>query len=155
MSKKGETGDANTSGVYVLDKEFAWVPAKLIEQTGDTAKVSIPTYADEASILTDGGKGAQSWREETVSLKHYPGQALPLQNLQNGVLNEKEDMVDLPFLHEVSIIFAEPRGHSLQSLDGSFVTHHFFCLSFHRPLFCSTLKLVMSRRCPTHELVTL
>lgn len=110
MSKKGETGDANTSGVYVLDKEFAWVPAKLIEQSGDKAKVSIPTYADEASILTDGGKGAQSWREETVSLKHYPGQALPLQNLQNGVLNEKEDMVDLPFLHEVRIIFCGARA---------------------------------------------
>ena len=104
MGKSG-SAEATSSGVYVLDKEFAWVPARLIEQDGEKATVSIPTYADEASILTDGGKGAQSWREETVSLKHYPGKALPLQNMLNGQLNEKEDMVDLPFLHEVSSFF--------------------------------------------------
>ena len=103
MSKKAGSAEATSSGVYVLDKEFAWVPARLIEQSGDKATVSIPTYADEASILTDGGKGAKSWREETVSLKHYPGKTLPLQNMKNGQLNEKEDMVDLPFLHEVRI----------------------------------------------------
>lgn len=101
--------EATSSGVYVLDKEFAWIPARLIDQSGDQAKVSIPTYPDEASILTDGGKGAKSWREETVNLKHYPGKALPLQNMLNGQLNEKEDMVDLPFLHEVSF----PRRGSL------------------------------------------
>ena len=102
MPKKAESAEATSSGVYVLDKEFAWVPARLVEQSGEKATVSIPTYADEASILTDGGKGAKSWREETINLKHYPGKALPLQNMQNGALNEKEDMVDLPFLHEVS-----------------------------------------------------
>uniref|UniRef100_A0A7S3P970 Myosin motor domain-containing protein n=1 Tax=Amphora coffeiformis TaxID=265554 RepID=A0A7S3P970_9STRA len=107
MAPKKDSGgaEATSSGVYVLDKEFAWIPARLIDQTGDTAKVSIPTYADEASILTDGGKGAKSWREETVSLKHYPGKALPLQNMLNGSLNEKEDMVDLPFLHEAAILY--------------------------------------------------
>ena len=102
MGKKAGSAEATSSGVYVLDKEFAWVPARLVSQEGEKATVSIPTYADEASILTDGGKGAKSWREESVNLKHYPGKALPLQNVVNGSLNEKEDMVDLPFLHEVS-----------------------------------------------------
>lgn len=105
MGKKSGSAEATSSSVYVLDKEFAWVPARLIEQSGEKATVSIPTYVDEASILTDGGKAAQSWREETVSLKHYPGKALPLQNIKNGVLDEKEDMVDLPFLHEVGLSF--------------------------------------------------
>jgi hypothetical protein len=102
--EKDKSGGASTSNnVYVMDKEFAWMPARLVSQDGDKAVVSIPTYADEPSILSDSGKGAKSWREETVSLKHYPGKTLPLQNLaKNGELNKKDDMVDLPFLHEVS-----------------------------------------------------
>lgn len=102
--KEDGGGAAATSNmVYVLDKEFAWVPARLLEMNGDKAKVSIPSYADEASILSDGGKGAKSWREEMVSLKHYPGKTLPMQNTdKSGNLVPKEDMVDLPFLHEVS-----------------------------------------------------
>jgi hypothetical protein len=104
-SKDAEASATTSSNVYVMDKEFAWIPARLVSQDGDKATVSIPTYSDEASILTDGGKGAKSWREETVSLKHYPGKSLPLQNMKNDALNERQDMVDLPFLHEV-------RGHS-------------------------------------------
>ena len=39
----------------------------------------------------------------TVEMKDYPNSALPLQNVdEHGNLNEVEDMVDLPFLHEVS-----------------------------------------------------
>jgi hypothetical protein len=104
-SSKDKSGGASTSNnVYVMDKEFAWMPARLVSQDGDKAIVSIPTYADEPSILSDSGKGAKSWREETISLKHYPGKALPLQNLsKNGDLNKKDDMVDLPFLHEVRV----------------------------------------------------
>lgn len=99
----GGGAGATSNNVYILDKEFAWIPARVLEQSGDTAKVSIPVYASEAAILSDGGKGAKSWKEDTVKLKHYPGKALPLQNVNNaGELQEKEDMVELPFLHEVS-----------------------------------------------------
>lgn len=103
--KEKEAGGAGatSNNVYVLDKEFAWVPARLIEQSGDTARVSIPSYSAEEKILCDGGSGATSWREESVKLKFYPGKALPLQNVDKaGNLLEKEDMVDLPFLHEVN-----------------------------------------------------
>lgn len=104
MTKKSSGGAAATSNnVYVMDKEFGWIPARLVDQQGEKAVVSIPTYGDEAAILSDGGKGAKSWREETISLKYYPGKSLPLQNVsKSGTLVEKEDMVDLPFLHEVS-----------------------------------------------------
>ena len=102
MPKKNEDESQGASGmIYVYDKDLAWVPARLKSRDGETAKVSIPTYADEAAILTDGGKGAKSWRDETVNLKSYPGQQFPLQNVKGGDLVEKEDMVDLPFLHEV------------------------------------------------------
>jgi hypothetical protein len=107
---KSDGGGAVANNVYVIDKDFAWIPARLIDHAGDKATVSIPSYPDEASILSDGGKGAKSWREETISLKHYPGKALPLQNLtKSGSFNGKEDMVDLPFLHEVS--FCEDASH--------------------------------------------
>lgn len=100
----GGGAGATSNNVYVLDKEFAWVPAQVVEINGDKAKVNIPSYKDEASILTDGGKGAKSWREETINLKHYPGKTLPMQNVdKSGTLLAKEDMVDLPFLHEVSL----------------------------------------------------
>lgn len=108
MGKKdGGGAGATSSNVYVLDKELGWIPARVLEQAGDTAKVSIPQYPEEAKILCDGGKGATGWKEDTVKLKHYPGKTLPLQNVDKaGNLLEKEDMVDLPFLHEVR------RGHS-------------------------------------------
>ncbi|KAL7577734.1 hypothetical protein ACA910_010498 [Epithemia clementina (nom. ined.)] len=103
MSGKDDQGASGM--IYVFDKDLAWVPARLLSRDGEKAKVSIPTYADEADILTDGGKGAKSWREETVNLKLYPGQQFPLQNIKGGNLVETEDMVDLPFLHEAGILY--------------------------------------------------
>lgn len=102
MGKGGGGSAATSNNVYVMDKELAWVPARLLDLQGDKATVSIPSYPDEGSILNDGGKGATKWREETIKLKNYPGQTLPMANVdKGGVLVEKEDMVDLPFLHEV------------------------------------------------------
>jgi hypothetical protein len=99
---KGGGSAATSNNVYVMDKELAWVPARLIELKGDSAVVSIPTYEDQGSIANDGGKKAKSWREETIKLKNYPGKTLPMANCDKaGCLVEKEDMVDLPFLHEV------------------------------------------------------
>jgi hypothetical protein len=98
-------GGATSNNVYIMDKEYAWVPARLLSTSGDKATVSIPEYADEASILTDNGAGAKSWTEKTISIKNYPGKTLPMQNLDKAQkLQEKADMVDLPFLHEVRYV---------------------------------------------------
>jgi hypothetical protein len=101
--KEKAGGDASTSNhCYIMDKDLAWIPACLLDQKGDVATVKIPTYPDEGSILNDGGKGATSWREEKIKLKGYAGGGLPIANVDGeGMLIEKEDMVDLPFLHEV------------------------------------------------------
>lgn len=101
--KDNGSGAAGTSNnVYIMDKELAWIPARLLSQDKDEAVVSVPTYDDEPSILSDGGKNARSWTERKVKLKNYPGKILPMQNVdKGGVLVEKEDMVDLPYLHEV------------------------------------------------------
>jgi hypothetical protein len=103
MAKPKNEGSSDTSqNVYVMDKKYAWVPAQVKEISGDMATVRIAEYADEASIMSDGGKGATSWREEQIKVKHYPGKSLPIQNVdKNGQLTVVDDMVDLPFLHEV------------------------------------------------------
>jgi hypothetical protein len=103
MGKKKEESNSNATSnlVYVMDKEFGWVPAELLEATADTARVKIHEYDAEENIISDGGKTAKKTREEQVKLKNYPGKSLPLQNMIGDKLNLKEDMVDLPFLHEV------------------------------------------------------
>lgn len=85
-SKSG--GSSSTSNyVYVHSKEHKWVPVTLVRTDGETARVRIS--GDNA--------------EETIKLTDYPNKVLPLQNVdENGKLNEVQDMVDLPFLHEVS-----------------------------------------------------
>jgi hypothetical protein len=106
MGKTKDAGGAATSNnVYIMDKKYAWVPARLVESNGEKAIVSVPEYADESKILSDGGKGAVSWNEDKVSLKHYPGKSLPLQNVdKSGMLTMVQDMVDLPYLHEVRML---------------------------------------------------
>jgi hypothetical protein len=105
MGKPAAEGSgAASSHVYVLHREYAWIPALLLEQNikDDTARVSIPQYPDESKILNDGGKHATSYKEEVIKLKLYPGKVIPLANVDKaGNLIEREDMVDLPYLHEV------------------------------------------------------
>ena len=82
---------------------MAWLPARLIEADKETAKVAVPQYAEEAAIQTDGGENATGFKTQVVKLKDYQGRALPLANCGgDGKLKEVDDMVDLPYLHEVS-----------------------------------------------------
>lgn len=95
------SGEKTGAEVFVRDKELAWVPARLLEQSGDKATVSVASYADELDIEM-GGKGATKWSDKTVNMKDYAefGKQLPLQNTK--IL---DDMVDLPYLHEPAILF--------------------------------------------------
>lgn len=106
MGKKKD-GDKKTTYVYILDQEFAWRPAVLDDQKGDKAFCTVPQYADEQSMASDGGRAAKKGEEVTIDLKQYPHKVLPLQNVDaNGNLIEFPDMVKLPYLHEVSSIRA-------------------------------------------------
>ena len=96
-------GSGVSNNVYIRSDEYAWIPARLVEQDKDTAKVAIPQYASEEEIMSDGGKNAVGFKSAIVKLKDYQGRALPLQNCDSdGVLKEVDDMVDLPYLNEVS-----------------------------------------------------
>jgi hypothetical protein len=64
--------------------------------------LSIPQSATEQAITSDGGRTAKRLEKQLHDLSPYPNHALPLQNVDTeGRLKEVEDMVDLPFLHEV------------------------------------------------------
>lgn len=89
--------------VYIKDPEYAWIPAVLDRSEGDKAHVKVPQYKDEQSIASDGGRNAKSSIDDVVNLKEYPHKVLPLANVDgNGNLLEFADMVQLPYLHEVS-----------------------------------------------------
>ena len=96
-------GDGGSNDVYIRSEEFAWVPARLVQQDKTTAKVAIPQYDSEELIISDGGKGAVGFKSAIVKLNDYMANVLPLQNVgPDGSLKEVDDMVDLPYLHEVS-----------------------------------------------------
>ena len=127
--------------VYVKSDEYAWIPARLLESDGETATVSIPLYRDEQAIQSDGGRGSKTSSKVVVELKDYPTRALYLQNVdEEGNLREVEDMVDLPFLHEVCI----------KCFNSFYCTLWYFLkLSFVRLLFSTTSSFVTSKESPT------
>jgi len=118
------TAAMNTANhVYVRSDDFSWVPARVVETNESTCIVSIPQYRDEQAIQSDGGRNARKFEKETINLAETG--ALLLQNVdEDGNLKEVEDMVDLPFLHEVGCSHKEvfffayrrtPGGNSVQS----------------------------------------
>ena len=97
-------GGGTANNVYVRSDDYAWIPARLVKQGNGEAKVAIPQYEDEEFIMSDGGKAAVGFKSAVVKLKDYPNETLPLQNTSaDGTLKEVDDMVDLPYLHEVSL----------------------------------------------------
>lgn len=97
---------------YLLDPVDSWIPCQVVERKS-TAEVvvSIPEYRNQQAIKCDGGRSALRKKNQTINLTRYPNQALPLQNVdEDGRLKQVEDMVDLPYLHEVRRfeVFATP-----------------------------------------------
>jgi hypothetical protein len=76
---------AASTDVFVQIKPYEWSKARVLTETESEATVQV---FDKSNI----GVSIQ-----TVSLNDYPHQRLPLQNV-----NVYDDLIDLPFLHEVS-----------------------------------------------------
>jgi hypothetical protein len=69
--------------------------------TSTTSTTSVSSVSHEGQTLT-------------ISLKDYPNQSLPLQNVnEEGILQEVEDMVDLSFLHEVGFTIIQLYNYSM------------------------------------------
>lgn len=103
-ANRQEESSKTANHVYIQHPEHSWIPAQVVERPNpSSAVVSIPIYAQQQAIVCDGGRTARKWDKQTIKLIDYPNHALPLQNVDGeGTLQVVEDMVDLPFLHEVS-----------------------------------------------------
>jgi Myosin head (motor domain) len=88
---------ATSHHVYIKDVDSLWIPGRLIE-SGNNNKTALVEVTRTV--------GKTSRREQVaVKLEEYPNQALPPQNLnRDGSPLIVADMVDLPFLHEVSLL---------------------------------------------------
>ena len=47
-------GEGGSNDVYIRSDEYAWVPARLVEQDKTTAKVAIPQYEAEEFVKWSG-----------------------------------------------------------------------------------------------------
>ena len=97
----GGSGE-KTSFVFIRDPEYAWIPCTKIGGDAKKAIVKVPQYPNEQAMICDGGAGAKGSEEEEVLLNDYNRGVLPMQNVKGGAMSVYEDMVELPFLHEVS-----------------------------------------------------
>jgi hypothetical protein len=97
-------GKEKSAYVFLKDPDYAWIPAKLLRSSGNVADVQIPEYPDEQATICDGGKSAKKMIDAEVDLTDYNRGVLPMQNVdENGRMRTYSDMVELPFLHEVSL----------------------------------------------------
>lgn len=91
--------------VYIRSADHTWVPALQLKVHHGKAIVAVPKFKNEQEMV-DCAKGPKSLRFEnnaTVCLADYPSGVLPMQNVDSaGNLEDYMDMVDLPFMHEVS-----------------------------------------------------
>jgi len=91
MSTSGHTTD---SFVYVRCQEQHWVPARVVDKKEQTATVLVADHKKKKQV------------RKTVNLSDYPNAVLPLQNVDStGRLQVYEDMKDVPFLTEASILY--------------------------------------------------
>ena len=103
--------------VYVRCKEQHWVPARVVAKKGKTATV----------LVQDGNAKSKKVKvlRKTVQLTDYPNHVLPLQNVDaTGHLQVYEDMKDVPFLNEASILYnlkARLGDHQIYTKTGSIV----------------------------------
>ena len=88
--------------VYLRSADHAWIPALQLKvhPCGTKATVAVPQYKNENEMLNC---ETRYQKNQVISLSEYPNNVLPMQNVDsNGTIDDHMDMVDLPFMHEVS-----------------------------------------------------
>jgi hypothetical protein len=89
--------------VYIRSKEHGWIPGRVLESDNTCATVVVQQYKDEAEMIQNSPKTSGiTVRQQVVRYKDYDNGVLPMQNVDDrGKLGDYEDMVNLPYLHEV------------------------------------------------------
>jgi hypothetical protein len=93
--------------VYLRSADHAWIPALQLRVHPCKTKVTVavPQHNNENEMLNceTSSKSYRFRKNQVISLTDYPNNVLPMQNVDcNGNIDGHMDMVDLPFMHEVS-----------------------------------------------------
>lgn len=92
--------------VYVRDDAHGWLPAHVLsyDAAANTANVSVSIPGGAATTTT--ATTTSTTEERSIDLTTYESGALPLQNVDEaGAPIVREDMCDLPSLHEAAILY--------------------------------------------------
>ena len=102
-----EQSEDKITQVYVRSTEHCWVPALQLKVTDNKAKVCVPKFKNEQELLSCGQYSSRRYQDnEVVDLADYTSNVLPMQNVDaNGNIEDYKDMVELPFMHEVSNVY--------------------------------------------------
>jgi hypothetical protein len=91
--------------VYLRSDEHSWIPALQLKVYNNKATVAVPKFKNEQELMSCSRRGSkQKYHvEQVIDLAEYPNNVLPMQNVDaRGNLEDYKDMVELPFMHEVS-----------------------------------------------------
>lgn len=92
--------------VYIKDKTYSWIPAKVLSREGNSVSVKIELNQDwNKKTANVNGVSLEDGEERKISLLDYDNNELPLQNVDaDGKLIVKPDMVDLKNLNEAACL---------------------------------------------------
>ena len=91
--------------VYVRHDDHGWIPVRMRSMDAEKhqAIVSVDRYETEQEMIRCLNDDDSDAIEFPVDLRDYQEGVLPLQNTdESGKLIDYQDMVDMPYLHEVS-----------------------------------------------------
>jgi hypothetical protein len=90
--------------VYLRSDDHSWIPARQLKVYNNKATVAVPKFKNEQELMSCGRRSKQKYhKEQVVDLTDYPNNVLPMLNVDaHGNLEDYKDMVELPFMHEVS-----------------------------------------------------
>lgn len=104
--------------VYIRDPHYSWLPASVESEEDDKKRVKVRVrlpFNWEDHTITPQGRGVDNMKlERLVKLSDYTNDELPLQNLERDGVTAmgKNDMADLPNLHEAAILYNLKARHS-------------------------------------------
>ena len=104
--------------VYIRDTHYSWIPATIESEEDDKkrvkVRVSLPNDWEDCTVIPKGGGAGNLRMERIVKLSDYSNSELPLQNLEKDGVTwmGKNDMADLPNLHEAAILYNLKVRHS-------------------------------------------
>lgn len=104
MTTPTEPAQDKVTQVYLRSSEHCWIPALQLKTTNGKARIALPKFKTEQELMSCSRQGKKFYHDsQLIDLADYTNGVLPMQNVDaNGSIEDYKDMVELPFMHEVS-----------------------------------------------------